>query len=226
MGPVRSPKSTRAQRGHSVNSSPKPRRKPTAPKPSKLRTAAEALRDFARALAPRAADPPHISPTQAVREMRDGVPTTTLQGVQAGLETVSALITVCADVLDARMVDAERDVAIVLQRCALDTLARQKERIESLLNEGTSSCAFARNPGAHAEANPLRSLLEPKRRSSSPSVRRFCVKCVTARPALSFPGFAANSSSSSHPPECWGPLSEIRTASLIVRLRTSGYSRH
>ena len=34
------------------------------------------------------------------------------------------------------MADSDRDVAIVLQRCALDTLGRQMERIELLLKEG------------------------------------------------------------------------------------------
>jgi len=39
MGPLRPPKSTRASRGRSVRSSPKPLRKPVHPKPTKLRAA-------------------------------------------------------------------------------------------------------------------------------------------------------------------------------------------
>ena len=63
----------------------------------------------------------------------------TLQMVQTGLETASALVSVCASVLDTQTADSDRDAAIVLQRCVLETLERQRERIESLLKEGASS---------------------------------------------------------------------------------------
>jgi hypothetical protein len=133
MGSLHKSKSTRARRARSVRTPPKPRRKP-AINPLKnplLHRLAGALGDNreqrAEAIlkAARTAEP--------VR--KDGAPTMTLQMVQAGLETASALISVCANALEAQAADSDTDVAIVLQRCALDTLGRQMDRIELLLKE-------------------------------------------------------------------------------------------
>jgi hypothetical protein len=122
MGPSTRPRNdTRARKAHPPK---KPRRKP-APEPSagdRGRRAEGILK------AARAAEP--------VR--KDGAPTKTLQLVQAGLETASALVSVCAEALEAQAADSDTDVAIVLQRCALDTLGRQMDRIELLLKGGAS----------------------------------------------------------------------------------------
>ena len=131
MGPKHKAKSTRATRGRSVNSSRKPRRKERA-----LR---EGIKSFLVAdRLPR--DTVHEpSKLRTDADARNGAPTMTLQMIQAGLETASALVSICADVLDTQMADSDRDVAIVLQRCVLNTLMRQQERIELLLkDEGAS----------------------------------------------------------------------------------------
>ena len=119
MGPSRPRNSTRARKAHPTK---KPRRKP-APKPSAddRGRGAEAILKAARVAEP---------------ACKDGAPTMTLQLVQAGLETATALISVCAGALEAQAADSDTDVAIVLQRYALDTLARQQDRIELLLKNG------------------------------------------------------------------------------------------
>ena len=99
----------------------KPRRKPAPPKPPKLRKDAR---------------PPYISPTQVLRETRDGMPTTELQMIRVGLETASAVIAVCATALEAQAADSDADIAIVLHRCVISTLERQADRIDSLLKGG------------------------------------------------------------------------------------------
>lgn len=76
-----------------------------------------------------------VSPNQALREMRDGVPATALRLIQGGLKIASAATCVCAAALKAQAADSDTDIALVLQRCVLDTLTQQMDRIESLLKE-------------------------------------------------------------------------------------------
>jgi hypothetical protein len=133
MGPTHKAKSTRAARGRSVNSSLKPRREPAAPKLSKLRTVADALRDFARAPAPRPADSPDISPTQAVREMRDGVPATELREIRRQLDLICSCVIVVRHALAEQNVVLDRDAALILQWHASDPLYVLGQRIDALL---------------------------------------------------------------------------------------------
>jgi hypothetical protein len=120
MGSSRRRNSTRARAARSVKSVHKARRKPAPPKkPSQLRKAADVRPDVERirrtragaerfrlkprpspeAMAARlgkrthateAAESLRISPTQAVREMRDGVPATALRAIRTKLELIQS----------------------------------------------------------------------------------------------------------------------------------------
>ena len=150
MGPSRPRNSTRAGRARSVKSVPKPRRKPPAPpKRSKLglgtttnapgEARAEAILKAARATKPaRAGDQPYISPTQAVREMRDGVPATELREIHDQLDVALSVVSLCAAVLQVQMADYDADVAASLKHCVGDILDTQMERITTLIEGGAA----------------------------------------------------------------------------------------
>jgi hypothetical protein len=116
---------------------PEARRKPVPPKPSKLHTAADALRDARHVSShTRLAEQFRVNPTQAVREMRNGVPATVLRQISRELEVAQAVVYLCAATLRGQAADSDIDVALSLQRCVGDELDRQIERIGELLEGG------------------------------------------------------------------------------------------
>lgn len=149
MGSLHKPKFTRAQRGRSVQPSPKPRRKPATPKPSKLRTAADVLRDPEEQFRGKSRPSPEAmaarlsrrklvtglgtAAVDALREVRDGVPATALRDIHRKLEIAGAVAYICAATLRAQAADYDTDVALCLQRCVGDELDRQMEQIDRLL---------------------------------------------------------------------------------------------
>jgi hypothetical protein len=87
----------------------------------------------------RATDSVRISPTQAVREMRDGVPTTELTLIRNELETATTVSQVCADALKATSTDETiAAIALVLERCVCGIVEQQMDRITSLLKGGAA----------------------------------------------------------------------------------------
>jgi hypothetical protein len=133
MGSSRKPKSTRARAARSVKSIPKSRHKPATPKPSRLRKAADMLRDARRIRVTKAAEQLRVSPTQAAREMRDGVPTTALRHIRSKLELIQSSAIVVAHALREQNVELDDDAADVLRRHVSDELQDQIEGIDSLL---------------------------------------------------------------------------------------------
>jgi hypothetical protein len=132
MGSSRPRNSTRLRPMRSVH---KPRRKPAPPKPSKLRKAAGALRDAERVRAAGAAEQFRVSPTQAVREMRDGVPATALRAIRRCLELIQSSVIVVSHALREQNCELDDDADRVLTRHVSDALMDQIESIDSLLGE-------------------------------------------------------------------------------------------
>jgi hypothetical protein len=132
MGSSLKPKSTRARAARSVKSIHK-RHKPATPKPLKQRTAADVLRDAKRVGATKAAERLRVSPTQAVREMRDGVPATALRHIRRNLELIQSVAIVVAHALREQNVELDDDAADVLRRHVSDALQDQIEGMDSLL---------------------------------------------------------------------------------------------
>ena len=99
---------------------PKPRRNPT--------NAAMAKR-----LAKRKRYTGKPSPTDVLRESRDGMPTAALTEIYHKLTVVRATAYVCASALEHEAADEDVDVGLVLQRSVGDELDRQLERLDQLL---------------------------------------------------------------------------------------------
>jgi hypothetical protein len=148
MGSSRKPKSTRARAARSVKSVPKPRRKPATPKSSGVRTAADARRVAERFRATGSAEQFRVSPTQAIREMRDGVPTTALEEIHHKLEIAGAVAYICAATLRAQAADYDTDIALCLQRCVGDEIDRQMGQIDGLLGRERTFDDGERDGGA------------------------------------------------------------------------------
>jgi hypothetical protein len=133
MGSSLKPKSTRARAARSVKSVHKARRKPATPKPSKLRTVAEALRDaarFRRKAAPRATS----LDTAAVDTPLEVTPSIcALYEIRARLKGIAACIAVVVIALKAQSADADRDFAVTLDLCVGDELSRVRERVDGLI---------------------------------------------------------------------------------------------
>ena len=124
--------SNSANAARSVQKSSKLRSKPT-----KLRTAADALRAI-KSRRPRPAKPPYISPTVAVREMRDGVPVTALRYIRKHLELIQSTTVVVANALREQNAGFDIDAADVLRSHVTDELQEQIEGINSLLGGDAS----------------------------------------------------------------------------------------
>ena len=136
MGTARKPKFNRAATAHSRKS--QSRRKPAPPRPTKLRTGshAEAILKATRAAEPaRAPDQPYISPTQAVREMRDGVPATELREIRRQLDFALSCVIVVRHALIEQNVELDHDAARILRLYVGDELDSQIERISQLLGD-------------------------------------------------------------------------------------------
>ena len=135
MGPSPKAKSIRAPAARLVKSIPKIRRKPATQKPSEIGADAGAM--YAAGGAP-FAEQLRVSPTQAVREMRAGVPATALRQIRDRLEIAMSIAYVTGAALKDQGADVDREAALALQRCVGDELDRQIVRIETLLGEVAS----------------------------------------------------------------------------------------
>jgi hypothetical protein len=102
-------------------------------KPTKLRKAADALRAIKHARSSRSADPLQMSPTQLVRDMRDGMPTTVLHYIRKNLKLIQSAAIVVAHALREQNVELDDDAADVLRRHVSDSLQDQIETIDSLI---------------------------------------------------------------------------------------------
>jgi hypothetical protein len=112
------------------------------PSPTKLRDdrerRAEAILEAAQDAEPaRATDSQlQISPTQVLREIRDGVPVTELREIHDRLDVALSVVSLCAAVLQVQMADYDADVAAALKHCVGDILDTQMERITTLIEGG------------------------------------------------------------------------------------------
>ena len=107
-------------------------RRTSAPeRSSKLRAAVtEALSDASES------DLPRISPTQAVRELRDGVPATALRQIQAHLERICSTAIVVAHALRVQNVQVDDDATCVLRWHVRDPLFEQIARLKRIIAGG------------------------------------------------------------------------------------------
>ena len=115
---------------------PKARRKPVPPKPSKFHTAADVRRDAVGFRATGSAEQFRVSPTQAVREMRDGVPATALRQIQDRLELIRATAIVVGHALKEQNCELDTDAARVLMRHVSDALTAEMIEIGLLIHGG------------------------------------------------------------------------------------------
>jgi hypothetical protein len=130
--------SKRSRSRHFTHSKPKstaPKRKSVARKPSRLRTAADAIRDDEHIRTSKTAKQPYISPTQAVREMREGVPATELRHIRNKLEVIQSSAIVVAYALIEQNAEVDDEAARVLRNHVSDALEDQIENIDSLLGD-------------------------------------------------------------------------------------------
>jgi hypothetical protein len=102
-------------------------------KPTKLCKAADALRAIKHARRSQSAEPLQMSPTQLVRDMRNGMPTTVLNYIRKNLELIQSAAIVVAHALREQNVELDDDAADVLRRHVSDALQDQIESIDSLL---------------------------------------------------------------------------------------------
>jgi hypothetical protein len=135
MGSLLKSKSTRAQRGRSVRTAPKPRRKSAGPKPSKLRTAADVLRDAERSSQAGTGPQFPVRPTQVLREMHDSVPATEILAIRNRLDLACSTAIVVAHALREQNVELDDDAADVLTRHVSDVLFAQVRDLNRLLGE-------------------------------------------------------------------------------------------
>ena len=135
MGRSRQRNYIRGGKVRRVTTDPKARGKPAPSKTSGRRTTAGVLRDLRRESRSASDELPRISPTQAVREMRDGIPATTLRHIRAGLQRARIAAIVCAQILRTQAADYDTDVALTLRDCVARELFRQMVHIARLLAE-------------------------------------------------------------------------------------------
>ena len=130
MGPKRSrsPHFTHSKRKTTTS-----KRKSSNRKSSKLRTAADALRTIKHAPSAASAEPLQMSPTQLVRDMRNGMPTTVLHYIRKNLKLIQSAAIVVAHALREQNVELDDDAADVLRRHVSDCLQDQIETIDSLI---------------------------------------------------------------------------------------------
>lgn len=81
------------------------------------------------------AENPVISPTQAVRRVRD-VPSTAsvLNHIRSSLKDARSAARICADILEAQAADLDNEVALTLRRNVCSALTSQIQHIRGLLN--------------------------------------------------------------------------------------------
>lgn len=103
-----------------TSKTPKPLRKPTHAA-------------IAKRLAKRKRYTGKPSPTEVLRESRDGIPSAALTEMRRKLMVVRATAYVCASALAHEAADEDVDVGLVLQRSVGDELDRQLERLDQIL---------------------------------------------------------------------------------------------
>lgn len=143
MGPTHTSKSTRAKRGRSADSSPKPRRKPIINPLHNplLRRLADMHRDNreqpAEAIlkAANAAKPARTSAVEALQRQRELIRPVAgaLREIRQQLDLAHACAIIVEHALLEQNVELDHDAALVLKRCVGDELDRQIERIDILL---------------------------------------------------------------------------------------------
>lgn len=137
MGSTRPRSSTRAGDARSAKSIRNPKRNTARIEDFDQRKAAATLRTLRRLVhKSRSNERPRISPTQAVREIRDGVPTAALNHLRSKLNNARSAARVCADILQAQAADLDGEVALTLERCVCSELAAQIRHINRLLDAG------------------------------------------------------------------------------------------
>jgi hypothetical protein len=135
MGPSRPRNSTRAAQARSVKSVPETRRKPASPKPSKLRTAADVLRDLRERQAgatlriARAAEP--------ARTEQEPLPATgvALREIRDDLDLICSSAIVVQHALIEQNAELDKDAALVLRWHVSDPLYLLVLRINHLLGD-------------------------------------------------------------------------------------------
>lgn len=135
MGRSRQRNSDRAGKARCGKCAPKARRGPAPSTASELPTTAGVLRDLRRESISASTELPRLGPTQAVREMRDGIPVTSLRQIRAGLQRARVAAVVCTQILRAQAADYDTDVALTLRDCVARELFRQMLHITRLLAE-------------------------------------------------------------------------------------------
>jgi len=76
---------------------------------------------------------PVLTPAEAIREMRDGVPGRALHRIRASLVFARSVANDCATILKRQAADLDLDVAITLRSCVSAELSDQIEQIDRLL---------------------------------------------------------------------------------------------
>src|SRR5690242_4350288 len=78
-----------------------------------------------------------LTPTEAIREMRDGVPSSALSRIRASLVFARSVANDCATILKRQAADLDLDVAVTLRSCVSDELSDQIKQIDRLLAEAS-----------------------------------------------------------------------------------------
>ena len=78
-----------------------------------------------------------LTPTQAIREMRDGVPSRALSRIRASLIFARSVANDCETILKKQAADLDLDVAVTLRSCVSDELSDQIKQIDRLLAEAS-----------------------------------------------------------------------------------------
>ena len=118
---------------HSKRKSTRLKRKSATPNPSKFRTAADLHRDAKRIRGTKAAKQVRVNPTQVLREIRDGVPSTELHEIRQRLGLISSCVIVVQHALTEQSGMLDDDAALVLQRHVSDPLHIQLMKLDRLL---------------------------------------------------------------------------------------------
>src|SRR5690242_15283718 len=101
----------------------------------KLRDVAAALRHWRRAREDHRAR--QLTPTEAIREVRDGVPSSALSRIRASLIFARSVANDCVTILKRQAADLDLDVAVTLRSCVSDELSDQIKQIDRLLAESS-----------------------------------------------------------------------------------------
>ena len=76
---------------------------------------------------------PDLTPAEAIREMRDGVPRRALRRIRVSLIFARSVANDCVTILKRQAADLDLDVAVTLRSCVSDELSDQIKQIDRLL---------------------------------------------------------------------------------------------